>query len=193
MDEFQALTIEDVRGSGIYPATGPHPAGIAAVRTAGQLGHPEEWRKTSVNTQTIETAALLIGRAIYGGYFVYNGINHLLNRRMMADYARSKGVRAADTAVVASGLMIIAGGASIVLGVKPKVGTGLISGFLLAVTPQIHAFWKEGDPQRRMQEMVNFTKNIALVGASLFAAALPEPWRWRPGRRHSGGALVALH
>src|SRR5262245_57633704 len=192
MDDTHAITVEDVRGSGIYPATGPHPDGKPVLRTAGQLGHPEEWHKTFVTAQTIETAALLAGRAIYGGYFVYNGINHLVNRRMMADYARSKGVRAADAAVVTSGLMIIAGGTSLVLGVKPKVGVGLISGFLLVVSPQIHAFWKERDPQRRMQEMVNFTKNLALVGASLFAAALPEPWRWQPRRRQSTEALMAL-
>lgn len=192
MDDTQPLIVEDVRGSGIYPATGPLPDGRPVVRTAGQLGHPEEWHRTSVTVQTIETAALLAARAIYGGYFVYNGINHLVNRRMMADYARSKGVRAADATVVASGLMIIAGGTSLVLGVRPKVGVGLISGFLLAVSPQIHAFWKEDDPQRRMAEMVNFTKNIALVGASLFAAALPEPWRWQPRRHHSSEALMAL-
>src|SRR5262245_7969937 len=129
MDDAQTFTVEDVRGSGIYPATGPFPSGRAAVRTAGQLGHPEEWHKTLVTVQTIETAALLAARAIYGGYFVYNGVNHLVNRRMMADYARSKGVRAADAAVVASGLMIIAGGTSLVLGMRPKVGVGLISGF----------------------------------------------------------------
>jgi len=39
--------------------------------------------------------------------------------------------------------------------------------------------------------MVNFT-NLALVGASLFAAALPEPWRWQPRRRQSTEALMAL-
>jgi len=40
-----------------------------------------------------------------------------------------------------------------------------------------------------MQEFVNFTKNIALIGGACFAAALPKRW---PGsvRLERGGALV---
>jgi hypothetical protein len=29
----------------------------------------------------------LIGRIIYGGFFVYNGLNHLINLKMLAGYA----------------------------------------------------------------------------------------------------------
>jgi uncharacterized membrane protein YphA (DoxX/SURF4 family) len=133
----------------------------------------------------------MAGRVIFGGYFLYNGINHFLNRKMLVDYARSKNVPAPDLAVSASGLLILAGGLSILTGVQPKVGAALITTFLLGVSPQMHAFWKEQDAQQRMQEMVNFTKNLALVGASLVAAGHPEPWPWHvraPGPR---GALVA--
>jgi len=45
----------------------------------------------------------------------------------------------------------------------------------------MNRFWEEKDAKQRMQEMVNFTKNMALVGASLFAAAQPEPWPMRVG------------
>jgi putative oxidoreductase len=37
-------------------------------------------------------APFLIGRLLFGGYFLYNGINHLRNREQMAPYAESKGV-----------------------------------------------------------------------------------------------------
>jgi putative oxidoreductase len=137
----------------------------------------------------LETAALLAGRGIFGGYFLYNGVNHYLNREMLVEYARSKGVPVPAVAVAASSLLILAGGLSIVTGTRPKVGAGLISTFLLAVSPQMHAFWKEREPQQQMQEMVNFTKNMALVGASLLAAAHPEPWPWHVGT--PGGALMA--
>ena len=163
--------IEDVYVAELYPATEPSATDRARERTGA--------------TRTMERAALLTGRAIYGGYFLYSGINHFLKRKMMTEYARAKGVPAPDAAVVASGLMIIAGGASIVLGLRPNLGAGLITGFLLGVSPQIHAFWKEEEPQQRMQEMVNFTKNMALVGASLFAAAQPEPWPMRAAGRAS--------
>ncbi len=131
--------------------------------------------------QALETAALIAGRIIFGGYFLYNGINHFRNRKMLAEYARTKGTPAADLAVMASGALILAGGLSILTGSRPKIGSALISTFLVGVSPQMHAFWKEQNPQKRMQEMVNFSKNMALVGASLLAAARPEPWPWHIG------------
>ena len=183
---------EDVRGSGVYPATGPFPKGDAAVRSPAAFGHPEERRQVDLRWPNPETAALLAGRAIFGGYFLYNAVNHFLNRKTLADYARSKGVPAPDIAVTVSGLLILAGGLSILTGTQPKVGAALIATFLLGVSPQMHAFWKEEDAQQRMHEMVNFTKNMALVGASLLAAGRPEPWPWQLSAP-SGGALVTTH
>ena len=53
-----------------------------------------------------------------------------------------------------------------------------MSAFLLGVSPKMHAFWREEDAQVHTSEMVNFTKNMALLGAALMAAAHPEPWPW---------------
>ena len=181
---------EDVRGSGVYPATGPFPKGAAAVRSPAEFAHPEERAHAGLRRQGLETATLMAGRLIFGGYFLYNGINHFLNRKMLVDYARSKGVPAPDIAVAASGLMIVAGGLSVLTGMQPKVGAGLISAFLLGVSPQMHAFWKEEDAQQRMHEMVNFTKNMALVGSSFLVAAHPEPWPWQLNIASHRGALV---
>ena len=58
--------VEDVRGSGIYPATGPLPPGDAVVRTPGALGHPEERRVLQSSAGSVRTAAFLAGRAIFG-------------------------------------------------------------------------------------------------------------------------------
>ncbi|HEX5473621.1 MAG TPA: DoxX family protein [Vicinamibacterales bacterium] len=123
-----------------------------------------------------ETIPLLIGRAIFGGYFLYNGINHFRNREMLSGYARSKGVPAAEAAVPGSGVLLILGGASLMTGIKPKWGAALITAFLAGVSPQMHAFWTEEDPQKRGQEMVQFMKNAALLGGAMLAAAEPEPW-----------------
>ena len=125
--------------------------------------------------------AFLIGRILFGGYFLYNGLNHFRMRKMMAPYAASKGVPAADTAVLGSGLLILLGGLSILLGIRPHVGAGLIVIFLLGVTPKMHNFWAVTDPNQRMMEMVNFTKNLALIGAALMSIAVPRPWPFALG------------
>jgi putative oxidoreductase len=43
--------------------------------------------------------------------------------------------------------------------------------FLIPVTFIIHPFWKIQDPAAKMGEMINFTKNLALLGAVLILLA----------------------
>ncbi len=118
----------------------------------------------------------LIGRLMFGGFFAYNGINHLVNRKQLAEYTRDKNVPMAEAAVVASGVMMLAGGASVVLGIKPKLGTLAILGFLGSVSPIMHDFWRAEDPNQRQADMIHFAKNLAMVGASLALMGVEEPW-----------------
>jgi len=118
----------------------------------------------------------VLGRAIFGGFFVYNGINHLQNSSGMGQYAAAKGVPAAEQAVQASGLMLLAGGLSIMAGLKPKQGLATIIAFLVPVSLQMHRFWEEADAQKRQAEMIQFMKNMALVGAALTLMHGSDPW-----------------
>lgn len=121
-------------------------------------------------------ALFLLGRAIFGGFFVFNGINHFRNQEGMSQYAEAKGVPAADAAIPATGAMLLAGGLSVMLGVKPRQGLAALIGFLVPVTLQMHRFWEVEDPQQRVNEMVHFSKNLALIGAALMMLKLEQPW-----------------
>lgn len=121
-------------------------------------------------------AAFLIGRVIYGGFFLYNGINHLKNRKMLAQYAGAKNVPMPEEAVGATGVMMVMGGASILLGLQPKLGAAAIAAFLAGTSPMMHDFWTSEDPQQRQNEMIHFSKNMALLGAALLLMGLEEPW-----------------
>jgi uncharacterized membrane protein YphA (DoxX/SURF4 family) len=127
-----------------------------------------------------ETVPLMIGRVIFGGFFLYNGINHFLHADQMAGYAEAKGVPAAKLAVEGSGALMALGGLSLLTGYKPKIGSALITAFLAGVTPAMHRFWSEENPQQRQAEMINFMKNVALVGGAMIAASHPEPWPVAP-------------
>jgi putative oxidoreductase len=129
-------------------------------------------------------ALFVLGRMIFGGFFAYNGVNHFLHQKMLSQYAEAHGVPAAESAVPATGAMLLAGGASIMAGVKPRQGLAAVIGFLVPVTFQMHRFWEEQDPNQRMNEMVNFSKNLALVGAALMMLKIDEPWP---------GSLPQLH
>jgi len=124
----------------------------------------------------MESTIFLIGRLLLGGYFIFGGYNHFANLGMMTGYAQSKGVPAAKAAVAFSGLLLLIGGLSILLGIYPTVGTVALVLFLLPVTVMMHAFWKVQDPMAKMGEMVNFMKNFALLGSALMLLAVPQPW-----------------
>jgi uncharacterized membrane protein YphA (DoxX/SURF4 family) len=54
--------------------------------------------------------------------------------------------------------------------------------FLVPVSFFMHAFWSDGTAATRTADMVNFTKNMALLGSSLMFLAIPEPWPYSLGR-----------
>lgn len=129
-------------------------------------------------------APFLIGRLLFGGYFLYNGINHLKNRHQMAPYAGSKGVPKPEAAVMLTGIPLVIGGTSLFLGLKPKLGASAIIGFLAGVSPIMHDFWRNEDPNERQTNMIEFMKNAALAGGALALMGVEEPWEAsvaRPG------------
>ncbi|HET7101009.1 MAG TPA: DoxX family protein [Terriglobia bacterium] len=120
--------------------------------------------------------AFLIGRIIFGGFFISTGINHFKNVGSMAGYARAKGTPAPEAAVVGTGVLLVLGGLSMLLGAYPLIGIILLLIFLVGVSFQMHAFWKVADPQARAADQINFMKNLALIGALLMFLAIPVPW-----------------
>lgn len=52
----------------------------------------------------------LLGRMIFGGFFLYNGANHFLSNTMFVQYTAAKGVPMPDIAVAVAGLLIVVGG-----------------------------------------------------------------------------------
>lgn len=120
----------------------------------------------------------LIGRILYGGFFIVSGIGHLRNVDRMAPYAQSRGVASPRLAVLGSGGLIILGGLSILLGVYPRWGVLLISLFLIPTTLMMHSFWSDTDPTTRQGNLTNFKKNVALLGAAWMFLLIPQPWSW---------------
>lgn len=118
----------------------------------------------------------LLGRLVLGIYFLRAAKSHLVNSRMLANYAASQGVPSPRFAVIGSGLLLLAGGLGIILGVYVIWALLALVIFLVPVTFQMHAFWKVSDPNTKMMQSVNFWKNLALLGAVLMLFALPTPW-----------------
>jgi uncharacterized membrane protein YphA (DoxX/SURF4 family) len=119
----------------------------------------------------MNTTILYLGRILLGGYFIFSGINHFMKIQMMSGYAQSKGAPLPKLSVGFTGLLLLIGGVSVVFDVYPVLGLVSLILFLIPVTLVMHAFWKVQDAQAKMGEMINFMKNIALLGAVLILLA----------------------
>ena len=105
---------------------------------------------------------LLIGRVVFSFFFIYSGFNHLTKLSMYSQYAGSSGVPAPTVAVAVTGLMLLGGGLSILLGVQPKWGAALLIVFLVPTAVMVHKFWGISDPMMAANQAAHFWKNIAL-------------------------------
>lgn len=126
--------------------------------------------------------AFFIGRILVGGYYLYSGVKHFLNLDALSGYAKMNGVPLANVAVAGTGLLLLIGGFSFLLGYQPRIGIAAIVLFLVGVTPMMHAFWAQ-EGAARASNLVNFTKNAALLGSALMALLIPRPWPFSLGKK----------
>lgn len=110
---------------------------------------------------------VLIGRVLFVAVFAGSSIGHLTQSEQMGGYAESKGVRPGQPLTVLTGLMLVVGVVSVLLGIWPDIGALLLALFVLPTAVLMHAFWKETDPQAQQMEQIQFMKNLSLGGAAI--------------------------
>lgn len=114
---------------------------------------------------------VLIGRILFAALFINSAYAHFTQTDMMAGYAGNRGVPSARLAVLASGGLILAGGLMVLLGIWADLGALFLVAFLISTAVLIHGFWRDTDPAARQQEIIQFSKDTALAGASLMLFA----------------------
>ena len=108
---------------------------------------------------------VLVGRVLYSGIFLMTILGHFSQGYI--GYATQQGVPAAGLLVPLSGIIAIAGGLSVALGYKAKIGAWLLVIFLIPVTLAMHNFWAVTDPMMRGIQIAMFMKNLSMLGAAL--------------------------
>jgi putative oxidoreductase len=111
-----------------------------------------------------------IGRLLFSVLFIQSGIGHFRQRAGMTAYARSAGVPFPEIMVPLTGLMILVGGLSVLLGVYARVGAWLLVLFLIPTALIVHRFRGVPDPQVAQNQRAHFHKNLALAGGALLIA-----------------------
>ncbi len=109
-----------------------------------------------------------LGRVCYSLIFLMTALGHF--SQAYVGYAAQQGVPAAGLLVPLSGVIATAGGLSVALGYKAKIGAWLLVLFLVPVTLMMHNFWAVTDPMMRGMQMALFMKNVSMLGAALLIA-----------------------
>lgn len=109
----------------------------------------------------------LAARVLFAVIFIASGIGHFAKRKEMAEYAAAMGAPAPGAGVLVTGVMLLAGGLMVLLGIWGDLGALLLVAFLLPTSFIMHAFWKHEDPQMAQAEQISFLKNISLSGGAL--------------------------
>jgi putative oxidoreductase len=144
----------------------PHMATQSAVSVRSEVSHG--WF-------ALTGPLVLAGRLLYALIFMLAGMGHFSKQTI--GYAASQGVPLASVAVPLSGVLAAAGGLSILLGYRAKLGAWLIVLFLVPVTLMLHRFWGVPDPMMAQMQQVMFMKNVSMLGGALLISQLGAgPW-----------------
>jgi uncharacterized membrane protein YphA (DoxX/SURF4 family) len=121
------------------------------------------------------TEIFFVGRLVFGGFLLFAGSSHFTQLGALAAAAAQKGVPLPTAAVLSSGALLLVAGVTFTLGLAPRLGQAALVTFLIPVTFVMHAFWREDGPARVL-DFAHFTKNLAILGATLMFSVIPEPW-----------------
>jgi putative oxidoreductase len=112
----------------------------------------------------------LLGRNLLAAMFFVSGFAKLTDTTGTAGHMSAMGIPNAETLAVIAGIAEIAGAISIASGFLARIGgIGLVL-FMIPTTLIFHSFWMYEGPER-LQQMVHFLKNTAMVGGLLLIVA----------------------
>lgn len=113
-----------------------------------------------------------IGQVILGLYFLMMGLMHFMKMKNMTAYASMKGLPMPALSVAMTGMILALGGAGVLFQFALVWSYGALIAFLVSAAFLMHNFWAVKDPQMKMNDMVNFQKNLALAAALLMLITL---------------------
>jgi putative oxidoreductase len=119
---------------------------------------------------------LLIGRILYGCYFLILGGSYAKNAHRIAMRESLKHLPLGQAVIYLCAALSVAGGLGVVLGVHTNLALGALVFMLIFTSFRLHDYWNAEEPEVIALEMSHFTKNMALIGAALMMYSIITPW-----------------
>src|SRR5262245_58764948 len=122
------------------------------------------------SSSTWQSTMALLGRLMIAAIFLTSGIAKLTDTPGTVEHMVKAGIPYAETLALVAGAAEILGAIALIFGVLTRAGAFGLLLYMLPTTLIFHAFWNfEG--AERMPQMVNFMKNLAIMGGLAIAAA----------------------
>jgi len=150
-----------------------------------------------------------VARPLLAGIFIQSGVAALRDPKTHADMAapvidRVTAVAPVEdppdnvTLVQIDAGVKIGAGVLLAIGKAPRLSAVMLAATLVPTTAAQHRFWETEDPNQRANQQLHFTKNMALLGGLMLAAADTEgkpslAWRARRARRTSAATAELFH
>jgi putative oxidoreductase len=112
----------------------------------------------------------LVGRILLSLIFVATGLIKVTHWSATAGILAAKGIPLASVSLALATLLELCGGLLLIVGYRTRLVALLLSLYLIPVTLAFHNFWAYQDMQQQTQ-MVNFLKNLAILGGLLRLAS----------------------
>ena len=145
--------------------------------------------------RSVQGFVAVLGRILLCTIFLLSAVgNKIPNFQAVAGAMAKEGVPAQQVMLAGAILFLIAGSLSVILGYKARIGAALLLAFLVLATYYFHDFWTLSDPQAQQEQMIQFLKNLGLMGAMLLVIANGTGPLSLEGRRADVGekALAAV-
>ena len=122
--------------------------------------------------RTLQGIVAVVGRILLCTIFLLSAVgNKIPNFQAVAGAMAKEGVPAPQVMLAGAILFLIAGSLSVILGYKARIGAALLLAFLVLATYYFHNFWTLSDPQAQKEQMIQFLKNLGLMGAMFLIIA----------------------
>ena len=122
-----------------------------------------------MNNNLVQGISTVLGRIMIATIFLMSAVgNKIPNFNKVAGYMASEGVPMPQFMLVGAIVFLIAGSLSIIVGFKARIGAALLLVFLVLATYFFHDFWTFENAQAKQDQMIQFMKNLALMGTMVF-------------------------
>lgn len=119
----------------------------------------------------MQTVASILARVMIATIFFMSAVgNKIPNFSGVVDYMTSAGVPSPRLMLALAIVFLLFGSVSVILGYHARFGAALLLVFLALATYYFHAFWNFTG-QDQQNQMIQFMKNLSMMGTMLFLIA----------------------